>query len=759
MNSLSPHLVTPSEPPLILSDDKEADLMVYVQMILDQRWLIFFIALAITLAGTIYAMLARPVYEATLMVHVEEKGQREPKNILGEAGSMIDYKMAAAAEVELLRSRLVIARAIDNLRLYIDAKPVRFPLIGDWLSRRTLDAEAWLPSLSWLEGYAWGDEKIRVSEFTLPVLLENRRFVVQSGEEGSYRVSEAESGIVFSGKVGETVKLNTPYGPVLMHIEELRARPGVRFDLVRSSRLAAIESVQRSLDVGEIGKQSGILQATLKGSTADSVYQLLTEVGREYMAQNSARRTEEADKSLAYLNQRLPELKQQLEQAEARYNQFRNLHGTVDLGEEGRITLQRSAAARTRRIELEQKRTELMSRYTASHPAVMSVDAQLRDVSTELRQAAIQLKTLPVLEQEMVRLSRDVKVNSELYAALVSSAQQLQLITVGRTSNVRLVDAPERPEKPVTPNRPRIIAIAIFAGLFLGVLTAFLRRSLQTAFYDPAQLEKVSGVPVYASIPHSRTQENLARGSDKSTHLPLLSRISSMDIAVESLRNFRTALQFCLSHTPNRIVLITGPTEGMGKSFVAVNLASIMAASGRRVLLIDGDLRDGHLHRYFHSERQGGLSDLLSGAPIEGVLRHDVLEHLDFIATGSLPANPSEMLLRPSLQNLLEELAPQYDIVLIDAAPLLAVADSLVLGAHAGAIFLATRAGVTTPAEVSESLKRLARAGLSAKGLLLNDLPLRSGRYGYGSPYSYGKYRQLGYSGALPRSDTPDARA
>lgn len=759
MNSLSPHLVTPSEPPLILSDDKEADLMVYVQMMLDQRWLIFFVALAITFAGILYALLARPVYEASLMVHVEEKGQREPKNILGEAGSMIDYKTPAAAEVELLRSRLVIARAIDNLRLYIDARPVRFPLIGEWLAQRQWDAEDWLPSVTWLEGYAWSDEKIRVSEFSLPVLLENRRFIVQAGENGSYLVSEAESGIAFRGKVGETVNVSTRYGPIDLHIEVLQARPGVQFDLVRSSRLAAIESVQRSLDVGEIGKQSGILQATLKGSTADSVYQLLTEVGREYMAQNSARRTEEADKSLAYLNQRLPELKQQLEQAEARYNQFRNLHGTVDLGEEGRITLQRSAAARTRRIELEQKRTELMSRYTASHPAVMSIDAQLRDVTAELRQAAVQLKTLPVLEQEMVRLSRDVKVNSELYAALVSSAQQLQLITVGRTGNVRLVDAPEKPEKPVTPNRPRIIAIAIFAGLFLGMLTAFLRRSLQTAFDDPAELEKMSGVPVYASIPHSRTQENLARSNDKSLHLPLLSRISSMDIAVESLRNFRTALQFCLSHAPNRIVLITGPTEGMGKSFVAVNLASIMAASGRKVLLIDGDLRDGHLHRYFHGERQSGLSDLLSGAPIEGVLRRDVLENLDFIATGSLPANPSEMLLRPTMQSLLAELAPHYDIVLIDAAPLLAVADSLVLGAHAGAIFLATRAGVTTPAEVSESLKRLARAGLSAKGLLLNDLPMRSGRYGYGSPYSYGKYRQLGYSGALPRSETPDASA
>ena len=759
MNSLSPHLITPSEPPLILAEDKEADLMTYVQMIVDQRWLIFFITLGIALAGVLYAMLARPVYEASLMVHVEEKGQREPKNILGEAGSIIDYKTAAAAEVELLRSRLVIAHAIDNLRLYIDARPIRFPVIGSWLAQHDFPLQEWLPALQSTGGYAWGDERITVGEFTVPVLLENRSFIVQAGDEGRYQVTEKESGITFSGKIAEVENINTRFGPIVLRIDELTGKPGVRFNLTRSSRIAAIESVQRTLDVSEIGKQSGILQATLKGGSADSVYQLLNEIGRAYMAQNSARRTEEADKSLAYLNKRLPELKQQLEQAEARYNQFRNTHGTVDLGEEGRITLQRSAAARTRRIELEQKRTELLSRYTSNHPAVMSIDEQLRDVNAEITQATAQLKSLPVLEQEMVRLSRDVKVNSELYAALVSLAQQLQLTTVGRTSNVRLVDAPEKPEQPVTPNRPRIIAIAIFAGLFIGVLAAFLRRSLQTAFEDPVQLERASGVPVYASIPHSRTQESLAERTDESTSLPLLSRISSMDIAVESLRNFRTALQFCLNHAPNRIVLITGPTEGTGKSFVSVNLAAIMAASGRRVLLIDGDLRDGHLHRYFHGDRQAGLSDLLSGTPLDVVLRRDVLEHLDFIATGSLPPNPSEMLLRPAMANLLAQLAPHYDLILIDAAPLLAVADSLVLGAHAGAIFLATRAGVTTPAEVSESLQRLARAGLSAKGLLFNDMPVQSGRYGYGGRYDYGKYRQLGYSGAISRNSKTDVSA
>lgn len=749
-NSVSASVNAVPEPPLIFSGHSEESLSAYLGLMLEQRWLIACVALLVTLAGALYAYLAKPQYEANLLVHVEEKGQREPKNILGEAGSMIDFKTPAAAEVELLRSRLVIARAIDKLRLYIDAHPERAPALGELLADSGL-AE-YFPVLRGAFGYAWGRERIELVDFNVPTALENRRFRLQALGEGRFRLIEPVSGIDTEGRVGEALHHRTREGLVSLVVARLQAWPGSGFLLTRTSRLAAIESVQASLNVAEIGKQSGVIAATLKGTDAEQVYQLMKEVGREYMAQNTLRRTEEADKSLAYLNQRLPELKQQLEQAEARYNQFRNQHGTIDIGEEGRLTLQRSSAARTRRVELEQKRSELLSRFTAHHPAVAAIDEQISDIDRELRATAGQIKRLPVLEQEMVRLARDVKVNNELYAALLSSAQQLQLITVGKTSNVRLVDAPERPERPVAPNRPRIIAVAMFAGVFLGVLAAFFRRALQTTLDDPAQVEHAFGVPVYASIPHSKLQQTLASRCADPSRLPLLARIASMDAAIESLRSFRSALQFCMSQARNNIVMITGPTASVGKSFVTVNLACVLSASGKRVLVIDGDLRDGHLHRYFQIERAFGLSDLLAGASSDSDFRYSPLEKLDFISTGNLPPNPSELLLRPELAALLERLAPHYDLVLIDTAPLLAVADSLILGAHAGAIFLATRAGITRASDIAESLKRLARAGLSSKGLLFNDFAPRPGHYSYG----YGNYprRQLSYAAPPGMADS-----
>jgi tyrosine-protein kinase Etk/Wzc len=166
-----------------------------------------------------------------------------------------------------------------------------------------------------------------------------------------------------------------------------------------------------------------------------------------------------------------------------------------------------------------------------------------------------------------------------------------------------------------------------------------------------------------------------------------------------------------------------------------------MAATGKRVLLIDADLRNGLLHLYFGFGRLDGLSDVIVGARTpEQAIHRNVIENMDFISTGTLPPNPSELLLRPNFGEMLQQLSSQYDIVLIDAPPILAVADTLVIGAHVGAIYITTRAGVTTPGEINESLKRLAQAGLAAKGVLFNDLKTRPGRYGYGYGYGYGNY-------------------
>lgn len=724
-------------------DEGEIELATYFDIVWEHRWLIAMITLVVALIGTTYAFIAKPVYEANMLIHVEEEGTKESKNIIGDVNSMFNVKTSAMSEMELIRSRLVVSRAIDNLRLYIHARPKYFPVVGSWFAER--NSQLSNPGVLGYGGYAWGAEKIDVSVFNVPDTLLNREFTLTAGNNGQFIVRQKESSLELQGTIGAPMTFETPKGNIDLQVTSLSAKPGAQFVLTRTSRLGAIETIQRSMSVTELGgKQSDVIGVTLQGSDPSTINNVLTEIGKEYMRQNASRKTEEAEKSLAYLNKQLPELKVQLEQAESKYNSFRNANGTIDLNEESKLSLQYSAAAKVKKMDLQQKKLDLLTRYTSEHPLVQGIDSQLKDVNSQISSMDEHIKSLPMIEQNLLRLSREVKVNTDLYTAMLNTAQQLRLVSMGKVSNVRLVDPSMMPERPVKPNRPLIVGLSVLVGLFLGLLAAFFKKSMSGGIDSPEQVERIAGIPVFASIPHSKRQKELyeqVNTNSRQHKVPLLASVSSTDIAVESLRNFRTALQFSMPQFKNNIVMITGATPGMGKSFVSANLAAIMAATGKRVLLVDADLRNGLLHLYFGFGRQDGLSDALAGARrIEQVIHSSVIENMDFISTGTLPPNPSELLLRPQLNAFLQQLSSSYDLVLVDAPPILAVADTMILGSHAGAIYIMTRAGVTTPGEISESMKRLAQAGLSARGILLNDVKLRPGRYGYS--YGYGKYQQ-----------------
>jgi tyrosine-protein kinase Etk/Wzc len=713
--------------PLDYGDDSALDVKSYLHTLYDSRWLIGAITALITVVAVLYALVANPVYEANLMIHVEEESPNASKNILSEASSLFETKKAAIAEMELLRSRMVVARAVDNLRLFIDVQPKYFPIAAFWFAKQGGSALS-SPGLFGYGGYVWGNESADVSVFNVPAALLNREFVITAQGRGHYRISGVGQRIVFDGLVGDRYQVQTPDGPLEIRIDSLQANPGAAFYLKRRSRLGTIEAIQSAMVITEQGKQSGVIEVKLQGENARRINALLSELGREYMRQNLARKTEEAEKSLAFLNLQLPILKRQLEESEDRYNQFRNKHGTVDLREEARMSLQQSAAARNRRIDLLQKKTELLARFTEDHPIVAALNRQRKEVEGEIDEIASRIKALPVLEQDEARLTRDIKVNTDLYTALSNTAQQLRLISVGRVSNVRMIDAPIAPEKPLKPNRPLIVVLALATGLFLGTLVAFARKAIKGGIDDPLKIERLLHARVvYATIPHSVSQDKLtrkARGDNLST--PLLAQLMPEDPAIESLRSFRAALQFSMPHFKNNIVMFTGPTRDLGKSFIAANFGAVVAASGKRVLLIDADLRNGYLHRYFGVPREPGLSNTISGSmSAKDAIHHDVIDNLDFIATGTLPPNRSELLLHLNFGNLLESVSPHYDLILIDPPPILAVADALIIGAHAGSVFIMARSGVTTEDEINESIKRLNHAGISPQGVVFNDMAPR----------------------------------
>ncbi|HYS66148.1 MAG TPA: polysaccharide biosynthesis tyrosine autokinase [Paraburkholderia sp.] len=728
------------------SDDEDADgdLIAIIDILIESRWTIIAIVCAFLMLCTAYAFLAKPVYEADIMVQVEDSPDTSAaKSLLGDVSSLFDVKSSAAAESQILASRLVVSRAVDNLNLFIYAKPRRFPLIGQWVARHNDGLSN--PGLAGFGGFAWGQESIDVPVFNVPTKIEGNAFKLTLLDARHYRLSGADLADNVEGAIGKLERFNSESGPIELRVASVTAKPDTAFRLVRNSRLQTIEDLQDHLNVQEKIKQSDVVVASLQDTDPQWLADALNEIGRQYIRQNIERKSAEAAQSLDFLNEQLPKLKTQLNDSEQRLTKLRDERGTVDLTEEAKLALAQSADAQTRLLELQQKRQELLSHFTGKHPSVAAIDQQIASLSAYRDVAEKQIRRLPDLQQDSVRLMLDVKVNTDLYTALLDNMQQLQLVRAGKVGNVRLVDTAAVPEIAVKPKKALVVAASLLFGVLVGCGSAIARSFLFNGISDPGEIERRLGLSVYATVPLSDQQKALTQKVERREHsVSLLALSSPGDPAVESLRSLRTALQFAMLEAKNNVVVIAGPAPGVGKTFVSANLAAVLAMGGKRVLLIDGDLRKGRLNEYLGLRRANGFSEAIAGSmPVADVIHRGVIEGLDFIATGAIARNPSELLLSPRVPALIEELSGGYDIVIIDSAPVLAVADTGILAAAAGTAFLIAFSGVTKLGEIAESAKRFTQNGVKLNGVVFNGINPRLGQYGYGS--KYGGYRYVAY--------------
>ena len=717
-------------------DDEEIDLPGFMDILSNSKRLILSVTLASLLAGAAYAFLSRPVYRADALIQLEQPQAPEAQaHVLAQLSSVFNVQATSTAEMEILRSRLVVGEATDHLQLYVHAEPNYLPLIGRWLAEHNDGLSR--PLLPAHFGFVYGRESIKVGRLDVPPELENRNLSVVVTSKG-YELHDHNGHRIARGTAGQTVEFNYGSSTGTILLESLRGEPGARFTLLRRSRLAIIEKLQEDMMIDERGKPSGVLALSLEGNDPVQTAAIVNAIGEAYVKQNTERRAAEAEQSLSFLDGFLPQLRQQLDAADDRYTAFRDQHGTFDLGTEGRLSLETSVTMQTRLFELQQRRRELSAQYGPQHPVMQSLDEQISAVQAQVARLSERIKALPALEQQLVNLVRDVTVNSELYAGLLNSAQQLRLVKEGKVGSVRLVDAAMVPEAPVKPRKAVALAIAALAGLLLGVALAVLRNIMKPGLRTPLDVEHRLGVDVLATVPRVTQGTPILPRIGGRPRSRVLADLTPDAPAVESLRGLRTSLHWGMEASGNNIVMLTGPSAGIGKTFTSVNLAAVMGAAEKRVLLVDTDLRNGSIHQYFRQERGKGFSELIRGrCAFEEAVRRNVLANVDIITTGTLPRNPAEILLSPHTEQLLKDWAQRYDVVLLDTAPVLTMSDPLALAPHAGTVLLLARADVTTPGELDDAARRLARAGGRISGVIFNDFNTEQHRFSA----RYGAYR------------------
>jgi tyrosine-protein kinase Etk/Wzc len=511
--------------------------------------------------------------------------------------------------------------------------------------------------------------------------------------------------------------------------------------LTRRTSLDAIETLQKAFSVKEVSKDTNILSVELKGRDPEQLAKSVNDIATIYVNATVNWESAEAGQKLSFLESQLPIVKERLEKAEQGLSAYRQKHGAVDISAEAEILLKQAAEMETLGIQLKQKYDEQSQRFESAHPDMVATNAQIKRVNRKLWALEKRIKDLPRTQQSVVSLSRDVQVNTELYTSLLNSAQEQRIAAAGSLGNSRIVDFAVTPEKPYWPKPGLLLAIATMLGLSLGSALVFLRHSLQRHDNYPALLEYQVGLPLFAAIPHSKKQRKLTRQIDqgKDRQPGILVSQDPLDISVESLRGLRTTLEATLAKHESKVIMVSSPAPGMGKSFVSTNLSALLASIQKRVLIIDADMRNGRLHETFSIGQQPGLSDLLAGKATLGeviVSLPDV--GVDLIPRGNMVMNPSELLVLGELSETLEQLKSFYNHIIIDSPPILGATDAAIIGKHADATFLVVKEGRYTAQELEVSFRRFQQVGVKPNGFIINDMKEGSSYYPY---YGYAYHR------------------
>lgn len=753
----TPIQATSSQEP---QDNDEIDLLGMLGTLIDHKKLILGITTTCFVGGLAYSLIATPIYKATALIQVEKKSSGLTG--LDDLGAALGKESKSVTEIELIKSRTVIGKAVDRLQLDMEASPIYFPMFGKYIARRfeRSNTNSLNDAPLGLNSYAWGGEKIALTTLKVSESLLDKPLTLLVIDNNSYQLLDSDANEILRGKPGETARLNDNE----INVNTLIARPGTRFNIIKNRRLDTILRYQADLEISEKSKDSGILSLALNGSDAKETEGILDQISQQFVRQNIERNAAEAANSLVFLREQLPGVQADLEHASTQLNTYQKQARSVDITGETQGILQTSVSTEEKLTGLRLQQAELERRFTRQHPTYQALQKQIDELEHQRKQISEKIHKLPETQQEVLKLTRDVQVGTEIYSKVLNKIQELDVVRAGTIGNARIIDtAAVDLRAPVAPKKSLIIIFSTIIGALLASSLVLLRRSLNRGVDTPEEIEK-TGLPVYATIPLSDKQseyEKILKKEEgaKASDIPLLAANYPTDLAIEALRSLRTSLHFAMLEAKNNCIMISGPGPNVGKSFISANLAAIIAQAGQRVLLIDCDLRKGNIHLMFNIPPENkGLSNLLAreGTVAECIIQTSI-PGLSFIPRGKIPPNPSELLMHPNFADFLDSVCQEFDLVLIDTPPLLAVTDAAIVGRLAGTSLIVTRFARNSVSEIQLTVRRFAQNGIAIKGAIFNGLEKRAsvyGRYG-GYGYGYGGYSYYQYD---YKSDSSDHR-
>lgn len=740
--------------PALSAYEAEEDLIDFkeiISLVLNHRWAILLTVFSFIFLAAFYCKLETPVYQANILMNTNvNAGSNSLSGLLGGTGAYFNFAQSSSSQTEeqILSSRSVLEPVVNKLHLDVHVIPRYFPVLGHAFAREYDAANfANTPKKPWLgfAQYDWGGNQINVSHFEVSDDLKGQRFLLQALSNTTYQLISPAGKLLLTGEVGKSYTIQPTIIPgetsqLSLQVLNIHANSGAEFYLTQQRMTDAIDALNARLKVVDNGKLTNLLQIQLTGTDPDLTAQILNEVGNSAVLFDVNSQAVEASKTLNFLRSRIPDVKQALDLAEKRLNDYLAQSGNIALTDEGKMLLQKMADLETQASALQVQKAQLEQQYTDQSFQVQQIQTALDQLNTEKASLEAEIKKLPPADQIQVGLTRDADVQNKIYVNLLDKIQEFEILQAGTIGKVAIIDEAAVPYKSINKPPMLVIGLAGFLGFFLSMGFFFVRQFLFRGIEDPDLVETKLGLSVFGAIQESQAQviqlKQLENRQIK--HLSFLAELDPQDLIVESLRSLRTNLLFELPKAKNNIIAISGPTPGVGKSFISVNFAQVLADAGYKVLFVDADIRRGAAHNYFNVERFPGFCDVIDNkVSLDDAIHNSRIQNLDFLSTGTFPRKHAEFLMRPKVEEILKELSQRYDYVVFDTAPILAVTDALHLFKHAGTHLLVLAYGRHDLSEIEHTLSQFEKGGVSINGCIFNRIKLSHVYYGKKYKYHY----------------------
>lgn len=715
------------------------------------------------IGAVLYTFLMQPVYQASSTVYVKKDNAQAGLNQLLLPGS----DNSIQAEIEILKSRTIAEQVVKKLNL-------------DWEIERSSKGS----SCKILEVLA----EPAFNELTLTLT-----------GRSEYRLQDSKGKKIGDGESGKPFR----HSGLMLNVQ-VAGKSGDTFTLTRVSLNNAAAALRGATTVKEVGRMTNVIEVSYENSNPGMARDVVNTMVQAYLDQSLAFKTQEAGKTVGFIEDQLNGIKEELNKAEVNLQEYKSSAGVVQLDAEAQELIRKYSQLEQQKVgvnltkrqlefalaaqqdalsqgkpyspavmkddplvaemarqlaDLEVQKRGLMVDYTANHPAVQNVQAQIDEIQQKIRSTYLsgisnlakqesdigqrlggyegEMRNIPVEELDLARYTRLAKVTGDIYTFLLQKHEEARISKASTISNINVIDTAVVPIAPVRPEKFKYLLIGLILSIVFGLAATLLMEYFDDSIKNENDAKRILGYTHLATIPY------IGQSVDCKTEDENLSIITHSDqrsIAAEAFRALRTALHFSTTNQRHQVIVVTSSFPGEGKSTISSNLAITIAQTGVQTILVDGDLHKSTLYQRLGLKKSPGVADVLAGDfDLSNTLQDSNISNLTVLSTGTTAPNPSVLLGSSAMKKLVEQLRGSYDQIIIDAPPTLPVADSVELTSLGDLSLIVIEAG-RVPAKAAARLSEmLNNANVPVAGFVLNNKLLNNNaNYGYEYGYGYG---------------------